>query len=100
MPSRFAAAAFALVLCIFATHAFAADEDRVPEDITVLYDLRYREGPVKSWTLDLAMQKVHTGKPRPAIIVIHDGGWVEGDKSSFSTPKNRPPGNIIECRPS
>jgi acetyl esterase/lipase len=33
---------------------------------------------------------------RPAIVVIHGGGWLEGDKSSFSTPKNRPPGNIID----
>ena len=42
------------------------------------------------------MQKDYTGKPRPAIVVIHGGGWLEGDKSSFSTPKNRPPGNIID----
>ena len=42
------------------------------------------------------MQKDDTGRPRPAIVVIHGGGWLEGDKSSFSNPKNRPPGNIID----
>src|SRR5438552_3576642 len=75
---------------------FAADEDHVPDDISVLRDVRYREGTVKHWTLDLAMKKDRGGPPRPAIIVIHGGGWIEGDKSSFSTPKNRPPGNIID----
>ena len=34
------------------------------------------------------------GEPlRPAIVVIHGGGWLEGDKSSFSTLKT--PGNIL-----
>lgn len=74
----------------------AADEDQIPDGITVLYNLRYREGSAKDWVLDLAMQKEYRGKPRPAIIVIHGGGWLEGDKSSFSTPENRPPGNIID----
>lgn len=74
----------------------AADDGRVPEDVVVLYNQRYREGPVQEWVLDLAMQKNYAGKPRPAIVAIHGGGWLEGDKSSFSTPKNRPPGNIID----
>jgi acetyl esterase/lipase len=79
-----------------ATNGFGADDDRVPDDVSVLYELRYREGPVKHWTLDLAMPKADADKPRPAIVVIHGGGWLEGDKSSFSTPKNRPPGNVID----
>lgn len=76
--------------------ALAAEDEFIPSNIVVLHDLRYREGPVKDWVLDLAMQKDYSGKPRPAIVVIHGGGWLEGDKSSFSTPKNRPPGNIID----
>jgi acetyl esterase/lipase len=87
----------ALAFWVFAAATvFAVDDDHIPDDIAVLHDLRYREGSVKDWVLDLAMQKDYTGKPRPAIIVIHGGGWLEGDKSSFSTPKNRPPGNIID----
>jgi acetyl esterase/lipase len=76
--------------------AFAADKDDVPDNIVVLYNLRYREGAVKDWVLDLAMPKDAGDKPRPAIVVIHGGGWLEGDKSSFSTPRNRPPGNVID----
>ena len=70
-------------------------DDRIPDDIVVLHNLRYREGP-KDCVLDLAMLKDYHGQPRPAIVVIHGGGWLEGDKSSFSTPQNRPPGNIID----
>lgn len=79
-----------------ATNAYAADEDRIPDEISVQYNLQYREGSSKSRVLDLAMPKEPADKPRPAIIVIHGGGWIEGDKSSFSTPRNRPPGNIID----
>src|SRR4051812_44674242 len=72
------------------THALAAEDSVIPSNIVVLHDLRYREGSVKEWVLDLAMQKEYAGKPRPAIVVIHGGGWLEGDKSSFSTSTNRP----------
>jgi acetyl esterase/lipase len=76
--------------------AVAADDDRVPDDVSIQYNVRYREGAVTSCTLDLAQPKQNHEKPRPAIVIIHGGGWLEGDKSSFSTPKNRPPGNIID----
>jgi acetyl esterase/lipase len=67
-----------------------------PEGITVLPDLRYREGPSKQWRLDLAMKKDPGGKPRPAVVVIHGGGWLEGDKSSFASRKHGVPGNIVD----
>ncbi len=74
-----------------------ADDGQIPDDITIQYNVRYREGTVKNWTLDLARPKERGEKPRPAIVVIHGGGWIKGDKSSFSTPRdNRPPGNIID----
>ena len=31
------------------------------------------------------MKKRKGGAPRPAIVVIHGGGWIEGDKSSFAS---------------
>jgi acetyl esterase/lipase len=34
------------------------------------------------------------GKPRPGIVVIHGGGWLEGDRSSFASRKHGVPGNI------
>src|SRR5205807_3327314 len=58
--------------------------------------LRYREGLSKQWRLDLAWTKDLRGKPRPAIVVIHGGGWLEGDKSSFASRKDGVPGNIID----
>jgi acetyl esterase/lipase len=89
---------FALAISICAGRPLdAADEaDRIPDDVTLIYNLRYREGMVKNWMLDLAMPKQPADRPRPVIVIIHGGGWIEGDKSSFSTPKNRPPGNIID----
>jgi len=75
----------------------AADGGEVPDDVSIQYNVRYREGTERNWTLDLAMPKERGEQPRAAIVVIHGGGWVEGDKSSFSTPRdNRPPGNVID----
>ncbi|MEX2285876.1 MAG: alpha/beta hydrolase [Planctomycetaceae bacterium] len=73
-----------------------ADGNAVPENVTVVYNLRYREGPSNSWMLDLAMPREKPNKPRAAIVVIHGGGWIEGDKSSFSVREKRMPGNIID----
>jgi acetyl esterase/lipase len=67
-----------------------------PEGIIILLDLRYREGPSKQWRLDLAMKKDPGGKPRPAVVVVHGGGWLEGDKSSFTSRQHGVPGNIEE----
>ncbi|HEV3339036.1 MAG TPA: alpha/beta hydrolase [Pirellulales bacterium] len=76
--------------------SLADEPDRVPDDVVLLRDLRYREGASRSWTLDLAMPKEGSPGLRPAIVVIHGGGWIEGDKSSFSTVSRRPPGNVID----
>jgi acetyl esterase/lipase len=73
---------------------FFATETAASDDIVVYRDLSYREGGSRNWKLDLAMKKVSPGKPRPGIVVIHGGGWIEGDKSSFSTANGDVPGNI------
>jgi acetyl esterase/lipase len=63
---------------------------RLPEsDVTIIRDLAYRDGTSRQWRLDLAMPRVAAGKPRPALVVIHGGGWIEGDKSSFTTRSSR-----------
>jgi acetyl esterase/lipase len=72
-----------------------ADNPPATEDIVLLQDIAYRTGPSQQWKLDLAMKKDQKGKPRPAIVVIHGGGWVEGDKSSFASRKDAVPGNIM-----
>jgi acetyl esterase/lipase len=72
----------------------AADDPSASPGITVIRDLRYREGPSQQWRLDLAMKDDRSGEPRPAIVVIHGGGWLEGDKSSFASRQHGVPGNI------
>jgi acetyl esterase/lipase len=68
----------------------------MPQNIALQCDLSYREGKSAAWKLDLAYSKWAGGKPRPAVIVIHGGGWIEGDKSSFTSLKYWAPGNIID----
>lgn len=85
-----------LTCALVATSAMASEPRLAETEITLLREIPYREGASKQWTLDLAMPKERGEKPRPAIVVIHGGGWLEGDKSSFSTTTNRTPGNIID----
>jgi acetyl esterase/lipase len=42
------------------------------------------------------MKKNASSKPRPGIVIIHGGGWLEGDKSSFASRKHGVPGNIVD----
>ncbi len=74
----------AMVFCMAAQASVAAAERRADDDITIVRDISYREGVSKNWRLDLAMPKSLAGKPRPGIVVVHGGGWLEGDKSSFA----------------
>jgi acetyl esterase/lipase len=74
----------------------AAAEPSTPDDITVIHNIAYREGPSRQWKLDLAMPKAAGAAPRPGIVVIHGGGWLEGDKSSFASREHGVPGNIVD----
>ncbi len=87
---------FAFIVLLVGAAILADDIPMIPDDISLIHGIRYREGESKNWTMDLAMPKDNPSQPRPAIVVIHGGGWLQGDKSSFSTPANRPPGNIID----
>jgi acetyl esterase/lipase len=49
--------------------------------ITITQDIQYREGDSKSWLLDMAMPANFGGKLRPAIVIVHGGGWSGGSKS-------------------
>jgi acetyl esterase/lipase len=72
-------------------HDASAADPAVPAGITLVRNIPYRRGPNKQWRLDLALRQGSAGKPRPAIVVIHGGGWVEGDKSSFEGLGTRSP---------
>ena len=85
------------VFCVAgATNGFADEDQRIPDEVVVLYNLAYREGPSASWKLDLAMPKEPASTPRPAIVAIHGGGWIEGGRSSFSHAPGGRPGHIID----
>src|SRR5438093_12369906 len=66
-----------LVICCSAAIeqvSLSAAEPADPEDIAVLKDIAYRDGPSRAWRLDLAMKKERGAKPRPGIVVVHGGG--------------------------
>lgn len=74
--------------------ACSADESAaVPAGVTLTREIQYRDGGSAACKLDLAMPSERGDSRRPAIVVIHGGGWLEGDKSSFTTLKT--PGNIL-----
>ena len=59
-----------------------SDEELVelaPEGVIVFPNISYREGN-DAWKLDLAMPEDRRDERLPAIIYIHGGGWVRGDK--------------------
>jgi acetyl esterase/lipase len=76
--------------------ALAEKSKQSPGDIVVVNNLPYRDGHSEACKLDLAMRKDRKGPPRPAIVVIHGGGWIEGDKSSFASREHGVPGNIVD----
>ncbi|MDT8416924.1 MAG: alpha/beta hydrolase [Lutibacter sp.] len=49
--------------------------------ITVTKDIPYREGESDSWKLDLAMPANFGSELRPAVVIVHGGGWAFGSKS-------------------
>jgi acetyl esterase/lipase len=87
----------ALVLILGLAHDLAAPvKHEMPDSIALQRDLRYREGKSPAWKLDLAYPKDLAAKARPALVIIHGGGWIEGDKSSFTSLEYWAPGNIID----
>lgn len=75
--------------------ALVADSVTSAGEVDIHLNIPYREG-CKACLLDLALPKAHANQLRPAIVVIHGGGWIEGDKSSFASSKHGVPGNIEE----
>ncbi|MES1213537.1 MAG: alpha/beta hydrolase [Singulisphaera sp.] len=65
------------------------------EEIDVKYNIVYSPKRPANCSLDLAIPRSATGL-RPAIVVIHGGGWIEGDKSSFASAEHGVPGNIVD----
>ncbi|MGB3800962.1 MAG: alpha/beta hydrolase [Lewinella sp.] len=51
------------------------------QTITVTKDIPYREGESDAWKLDLALPENFTEGLRPAIVIVHGGGWAAGSKN-------------------
>ena len=49
--------------------------------IRISSDICYREGDSGAWTLDLAMPHAPATGLRPALVIVHGGGWAAGDKT-------------------
>src|SRR5438128_6647755 len=85
-----------IILLCPVLEAAAQVKHEMPDNIALKTDLQYREGKSAAWKLDLAYPKEPGSRPRPALVIIHGGGWIEGDKSSFRSLKHWAPGNIID----
>jgi acetyl esterase/lipase len=51
----------------------------LPDPFAVARDVPY--GPAARQTLDVAFARAPS-RPRPALVMIHPGGWMQGDKSA------------------
>lgn len=58
-----------------------AGEGKASGSIKVVRDVVYREGDSKAWRLDLAMPVEQTDELRPALVVVHGGGWRGGSRT-------------------
>jgi len=53
----------------------------VQDSILIARDIVYRSGESKSWRLDMAMPAAKAVGNRPALVIVHGGGWSSGSKS-------------------
>ena len=74
-------AAIILLAFLFSPVPVAAQEEfKVPAGITVQRDVTFLATD-REEKLDLYRpEKNESGKPMPAVVIIHGGGWVKGDK--------------------
>jgi len=77
------AAAAALVITALAAPAGAAQGG-----VTVKPDVTYRTVDGEQLGLDV-YQPAKKGKNRPAVVVVHGGGWTQGDKALFAQQSNQ-----------
>ncbi|MGC9472348.1 MAG: alpha/beta fold hydrolase [Bacteroidales bacterium] len=49
--------------------------------LTVTDNIPYRDGDSPSWVLDMAMPANYGSELRPALVIVHGGGWAAGSKS-------------------
>ena len=84
-----------MVLSMLRPPAARGETRTMPDHVKLYQGIQY-DPAYASCKLDLAVPQDASDKGRPAIIVIHGGGWIEGDKSTFTSLKHWAPGNIID----
>ena len=53
------------------------------KEIRFIENIPYRTGDSKSWVLDMALPVDDGLELRPAIVIVHGGGWRAGTKQDF-----------------
>jgi acetyl esterase/lipase len=53
------------------------------KEVRVIENIPYRSGQSKSWVLDMALPVDDCKGLRPAIVIVHGGGWRAGTKQDF-----------------
>jgi acetyl esterase len=70
------------------TLALSAPAGATQDGVTVTRDVVYRTVDGERLALDV-YQPAQKGKNRPAVVVVHGGGWSAGDKSLFAQQNNQ-----------
>src|SRR6266567_1557543 len=68
--------------------ALAASAGAAQGGVTVKADVTYRTVDGEQLGLDV-YQPAKKGKNRPAVVVVHGGGWTQGDKALFAQQSNQ-----------
>ena len=78
--NRVFAALVILAVCFTPSPVAAQDEFKAPAGVTIKRDVTFLASD-REEKLDLYRpDKNESGKPMPAVVIIHGGGWVKGDK--------------------
>jgi len=84
-------AAMALLSALAVIFAYAKPEDRQqqsqpsprnPDNVEIVRDVVYGTVGEKKLLMDIAYPKEKGDKPRPVIVWIHGGAWLEGNKNN------------------
>ncbi|MCF7802809.1 MAG: alpha/beta hydrolase [Candidatus Marinimicrobia bacterium] len=72
--------AFILFTCSQQNNIKTSSVETGKKSVRVTDNIRYRSGDTDAWLLDLAVPENFGETPRPAIVIIHGGGWRAGAK--------------------
>ena len=71
----------AILIPILVLAPALAQGQQVPADVKLIRDVEYGKGGDVSLKLDVVCPKARPKSPTPAVVFIHGGGWMSGDKA-------------------